>query len=187
MVGVPYYISLFIIAIEANTQFWITPTTMLSYQNTDHPAGETFTESLSDEYDGVIVSQSTQEDATGTHITSDKPIAVFSGCYRAIIDEPNMDMQFTQLYPGSGSGDFFVVVGMPQRYNNDHIRMVTELPYVVVLSITTGEEYVVTNYQAAEFRLLRGDARILKASSPIQVNMKILLVVWHSIMYVHKL
>ena len=119
-----------IIVVQNDTSVTITlPTTTggdLMYENYAYGPGSSISETM-DRFDTFqIVNTNTNGDLTGAHITSDKPIAVYSGNKRASIGSgPSKDHLVEMLYPVDRWGKEFLTVPIPERTVGDKFRIVS--------------------------------------------------------------
>lgn len=114
------------------------------------------------------------DDLTGAHIYSDKPVAAFSGNKRVEIDgEPQTaDHVVSQLIPVRSWGQTFVIIPFLDRSTNDRIRILASEPdtRVTIYNQTTDTGLVIT--EAGDFieRLLASDTiHFIQANKAIQV------------------
>ena len=128
------------------------PTSMngnVQYSGT-HTSGDTITDSL-DRFDTLQIRNS-NGDLTGAHITSDKPIAVYSGNKRTSIGTGNTKDHLVEMwYPVERWGTEFVTVPIPDRTVGDKFRFVASESSTSV-QITGGHTASFTLSNAGDFR-----------------------------------
>lgn len=84
-------------------------------------------------------------DLTATHITSDKPIAVFSGNARTWVGESNSrDHLAIQLPPIQAYGKHFPIIPIPGRTVGDFVRIVASKPMTTITVIRADTDQPIT-------------------------------------------
>lgn len=99
----------------------------------------------------LMDTSSTQEDLSGTIITSDKPVAVFSShrCAYVPVTYEACDYLLEQMPPAESWGLEFAVARLAGRATGDTIRIITFTDNTVV-QINGVPEFVLNKYQIAE-------------------------------------
>lgn len=128
---------LFIVATENATfveiKLRITSGGEVSYQNIKYSDGNTITVSL-EALEGFQVLSSAQEDLTGSTVTSNKPVSVYSGSDCAYIprDKPSCDHLVEQLLPIKFLGKQFVTMATSNRTGGDFYHVIAAYNNTVV-------------------------------------------------------
>ena len=96
------------------------------------------------------ISDTNNRDLTGTRITSNQPVAAFSGnTFASVSYLTNQDMTFSQLTPVTTWGTDYAFVPFPGRSLGDKIKIITRDPLTTVN--TTGVNAVISFNEGGSF------------------------------------
>ena len=155
---------LMVVGVENDSTVTITPTS----KSLTREAGQPFTINLQEGETYRLVADGVHGDLTGSHIQSDKPIAVLSGhlCTQIPAGRSACDFIVEQLPPVSSWGKQFITVPLASRRNGDTFRVVAaddETPIYI------NNSHVITLQEGQYYEL------ILTAPSLIESDKSILL------------
>ena len=158
-----------IVATEADTIVQITlPLTgniLVTYSDITYSNGQTITARIN-QFETIQIQEQNYNDLTGTHVTANKKVAVFSGnvltdvtLFESITSDDHI---VAQVPPTTSYGTSFGIVPIPDRSSNDVIKVVAREPNtrVTITGIT-------------DFDLLRaGDfaIRVISSVQPIYIT-----------------
>ncbi|MCH7959358.1 MAG: PKD domain-containing protein [Candidatus Hydrogenedentes bacterium] len=157
-----------IVANRDNTQIQITPTATTGIR----AAGVPYTIFLDKLEVYQLQTDSFPEDLTGTHILSDKPVAVFSGNKCAPVPADlftSCDFTVEQLPPTTLWGTEFITVPLATRMGGDTFRILASKNNTIV-DLHDGSPLIMLNEGEFEDRILVGAHEITtEANTPILV------------------
>lgn len=144
---------LFIVATENATivkvKLKIAALGFVSYQNRKYYDGDTIVVTLS-ALEGFQIITKSMEDATGSRVTSDKPVSVYSGCDCTYVpvNKPSCDYLVEQILPVKLLGKHFVTMATANRTGGDlyhviaaHNDTIVTIDNKVVTTIHDGQWY----------------------------------------------
>ncbi|XP_013406006.1 uncharacterized protein LOC106170605 [Lingula anatina] len=100
------------------------PPVKVAYAGVEYGNGGVFTVTVN-RYSSLEIQSAKDTDLTGTHIVSDKPIALFSGNIRTVVDTGvSRDHLVEQIPPVQSWGKNFATVPIPQRTVGDHFKII---------------------------------------------------------------
>ncbi|KAK3752647.1 hypothetical protein QZH41_000998 [Actinostola sp. cb2023] len=132
---------------RVNIKLKITNGGEISFNNVQYSNGDILVVVL-DALEGFQVVSQSMEDITGTRVTSDKPVSVYSGCDCAYVPmhKPSCDHLVEQLPPVNLLGTQFVTMATANRTGGDIYHVVAAYDGTVV----TVDNNVVTTVQAGQ-------------------------------------
>ena len=151
-----YASELGVVATESGTtNVTITPSVLANGQ----AAGVPFSVSLTQGQTYLMQSNISSADLTGTHISSDKNVAVFSGsqCSNVPVNKTFCDHLVEQLPPLTAWGKDFITIPLATRLNGDTYRFMAQtdntdvqLNGVIIATLDAGEfhEQIITGYNS---------------------------------------
>ncbi len=118
-------------ALEDDTEVVIEFRATINYKGRQYPPGGRIEKVLNRRESFLIKSQ---EDLTGTHVQSSKPISVVSGVSGAIIPSEwqTKDHMITHLAPTNTWGKTFTIPPIPGRRTGYHFRVIASCPFTTI-------------------------------------------------------
>lgn len=151
----------------------------VNYLDREYSNGDTIILQL-DKYETFLaINENPRADMTGTKVSSDKPISVFSGNSRTSIEftepNPSRDHLVEQMPPIEIWGTRYITVSTPGRTVGDYFKILASEANTRVNLVSLGESFTLP--EPGSFRQIRvpsGKCTVIEANKPIMVVMFVL-------------
>jgi hypothetical protein len=156
-----------IVATQDNTEVKFECAESVLYSGT-RPKGTTITQAMS-KYQTMYVFSSIK-DFSGSHVTANKPIAVFSGSERTHIHyTSSTDHIVEQLLPVASWGKSFALTSTPVRQVGDIFRVIGSKSSTSLTLLPSTNLGTIGAGSFKDIDIATGDHKVLQASEPVQV------------------